>query len=182
MTQTRRPVVRKAVPEDAARLAVLATQVWLHTYATEGVSADIADYVLAHITPELQLAAIQDPATQVWVAEQGAHLVGMAVSKVGEPCADDPGASVELQTLYVQEHFLRFGVGRQLLDAAQVHAWQGADSPLWLTVNAQNANAIAFYARMGYRQVGTAYFTVGQGRHENHVLVGPRADFQKPGG
>jgi ribosomal protein S18 acetylase RimI-like enzyme len=43
---------------------------------------------------------------------------------------------------------------------------------LWLTVNAKNDRAIAFYARQGYTKVGTAYFVLGEGRHENHVLIG----------
>ena len=44
--------VRPGVAEDAGRLAVLAAQVWLHPYATEGLSPEIAEYVLAHLTPE----------------------------------------------------------------------------------------------------------------------------------
>lgn len=170
---TPHPAIRSATPGDANCLAVLATQVWLHTYATEGISGDIADYVLEHLTPERQLAAISDPHTRVWVAEHGGQLVGMAVARVGEPCPGRADRSVELQTLYVQEHFVRQGIGRRLLEVAQSHAHTVAGCPLWLTVNAQNTNAIAFYQRMGYCQVGTAYFTVGQGQHENHVLVGP---------
>ncbi len=169
---TPHPVIRSATPADANRLAVLATQVWLHTYATEGISRDIADYVLERLTPARQLVAITDPLTQVWVAERGDNIVGMAVVKMGEPCTD-AGSSVELQTLYVQEHFVHRGVGKLLLQTAQAHALACAKCALWLTVNAQNTNAIAFYQHMGYTKVGTAYFTVGQGQHENHVLVGP---------
>ena len=39
--------VRLGVAEDAGRLAVLVAQVWLHTYATDGISPEIAAYVLA---------------------------------------------------------------------------------------------------------------------------------------
>jgi hypothetical protein len=37
--------IRRGQHKDASALAALATQVWLQTYATEGVTPDIADYV-----------------------------------------------------------------------------------------------------------------------------------------
>jgi hypothetical protein len=42
--------IRSGRSEDANRLAVLAAQVWLHTYATGGITADIAEYVLHELT------------------------------------------------------------------------------------------------------------------------------------
>ncbi|MFY8192606.1 MAG: hypothetical protein ACOVKF_05625 [Limnohabitans sp.] len=35
-------IIRTARVDDAACIAVLATQVWLHTYATQGISAAIS--------------------------------------------------------------------------------------------------------------------------------------------
>ncbi len=167
--------IRAGQPADAARLAVLATQVWLHTYATEGISDDIAHYVGAELTPDEYAATLDDPDSHVLVAEQGAHLVGFAVLQFGLPCPADGQSTAELQTLYVQEHFTGRGVGHALLQAAQAKARGRAACALWLTVNAQNARAIAFYARQGYEKIGTTHFVLGHGHHENHVLIGPRA-------
>jgi diamine N-acetyltransferase len=67
------------------------------------------------------------------------------------------------------------GVGKSLLQAAEAQAKQRADGVLWLAVNAQNARAIAFYARHGYAKVGTSHFCLGKSRYKNHVLVGTDA-------
>lgn len=48
--------IRSGRPGDARRLAVLATQVWLHTYATDGVTDEISAYVLSEFTVERFLA------------------------------------------------------------------------------------------------------------------------------
>jgi diamine N-acetyltransferase len=48
-----------------------------------------------------------------------------------------------------------------------------AQTALWFTINAPNANALAFYQHQGYTQVGTSYFALGDTQHENHVLLGP---------
>jgi diamine N-acetyltransferase len=99
------------------------------------------------------------------------HVVGLAVVRFDTPCPDHPDLAVELQTLYVQEHFLGHGVGSLLLAAAEALARSRANSRLWLTVNATNSGAIAFYDRKGYVKVGTAYFVLGTERYENHVLA-----------
>ena len=97
--------VRLGVAEDAGRLAVLATQVWLHTYATDGISPEIAAYVLAHLTPAQYAQLLRDASTHVLVALHVHHVVGLAVVRFDTPCPDHPDLAVELQTLYVQEHF-----------------------------------------------------------------------------
>lgn len=168
------PSLRDAQPSDANCLAVLAAQVWLHTYATQGVSHEIARYVLSELSVGKFAALLDDPDVRIVVAHGGENLVGFACIRLGAACPSDPGATVELQTLYVQEPFTGQGVGRSLLTAAEGKAREHASGPLWLTVNAQNARAIAFYARQGYAKVGTTVFVLGQGRHENHVLVGKK--------
>ena len=165
-------VIRNARHEDAARIAVLATQVWLHTYATEGISAGIADYTRSELTPDKYLAIQNDALAHIWVAERGAHLVGFAVLNMGVPCPTHASTLAELQTLYVQAHFVGQGVGRQLLSVAEKRAFDLEGMPLWLTVNAHNAQAIGFYMHQGYTKQGTTDFVLGEQRHENHVLIG----------
>ena len=165
------PQIRAAQPSDVNRLAVLASQVWLHTYATDGITDEIAQYVLSELTVERFAASLGEPETCLLVAECSESLVGFAAVKFGALCTTGSGAAVELQRLYVQEHFVGHGIGRSLLQAAEAKAREQSGSRLWLTVNAKNTRAIAFYARQGYAKVGTTYFALGQSRHENHVLV-----------
>ncbi len=166
------PQIRTGQPSDAHRLAVLAAQVWLHTYATNGINNETAQYVLSEFTVEKFSARPGEPETHILVAEYGECLVGFAAVKFGAACPSGAKSVVELQTLYVQEHFIGHGIGRSLLQAAETQARERSSSPLWLTVNAKNHRAIAFYARQGYSKVGTTCFVLGQGRYENHVLVG----------
>ena len=177
------PVLRNGAPRDAARLAALGMQVWLHTYATSGISETIARHVLAEFTPAKFDALMLSDTSHVLVAEHDDHLVGYAVltfgaacpacaAPVAEPHTEPPSEpTTELVTLYVQAHFARQGIGARLLDAAAAMATARSRAGLWLTVNARNDAAMAFYARHGYAQVGTAYFSLGGVRHENHVLV-----------
>ena len=163
---------RSAQHTDAANLAALAVQVWLHTYATEGISSTISSYVLSEFTAERFEVRLSDPSYAVLVAETSGNLVGYATVCTGAVCPEHPSAKAELVTLYVQEHFVGRGVGSSLLKEAELHAKQLAGSSLWLTVNCKNSRAIAFYAKHAYAPIGISYFRLGGEDHENLVLVG----------
>ncbi|MBC7620687.1 MAG: GNAT family N-acetyltransferase [Candidatus Saccharibacteria bacterium] len=168
--------LRPAHTTDAPVLAALATQIWLHTYATEGVSPVIADYVLREITPAKLAASLEDPCAITLVAECDENLVGFAALRLNATCPSPikAASNIELETLYVQAHFLGQGIGSALLLQAEdmALAQAPASSGLWLTVNARNARAIRFYAAHGYQRIGTHVFMLGGVSHENQVLVG----------
>ncbi len=168
--------LRPAIEADCTKLATLAMQVWLHTYAKRGISQAIANFVLAELTPEKYAARLSDPDSHLTVAEHDGNLVGIVRTHRHPPWAEaTPGqGQIELATLYVQEHFARQGIGTQLLTFAQQRSAQYSKEPLWLTVNVHNANAIAFYHKMGFRKIGTTFFSMEDGEHENHVLLGPQ--------
>ncbi|MBQ0961074.1 GNAT family N-acetyltransferase [Ideonella sp. 4Y11] len=151
---------------------------WLHTYCRAGINGEVAQYVLSALTPERFALRLAEADTRMVVAERDEWLLGFAVLKLAEPCPWAARSVAELQTLYVQEHLAGQGIGSQLLKAAKAQAGEASAGPLWLTVNAQNTRALRFYAHHGYTQIGTTHFVLGQGRHENQVLLG--ADTSRP--
>lgn len=168
--------VRPAIAADAPALAALSIQVWLATYATEGVSDLLARYVLEQFTPAAFTGWMDDAGTGLIVAEADGHLLGYA--RLGFDAPQPPPlssvAGTELCTLYVQEPFTRSGVGSALLDEACATARErtGSDA-MWLTVNARNERACGFYRKHGFVRRGTTWFVLGEGRHENLVLARP---------
>ncbi len=164
-------VIREGAPSDAERLAVLATQVWLHTYATDGIDTAIARYVLSELSVDKFGSLLTRKDVTVLVAGIDENIVGYAVVNVDAKC---PSAScqVEVVSLYVQEHFARKGIGSSLLIESRrvAHRCVGSTT-IWLKVYARNFPAIAFYRKHGLVKTGTAYFELGGEKHENHVLV-----------
>ena len=170
-----KPIIRKGLRADAENLAALAMQVWLHNYAKEGISSTISGYVLSEFKPEQFLALLTSTSATILVAEVNTNLVGYALVNVGVSCPEPTSSTIQLATLYVQEHFAGKGVGSALLAMAEALAAEHAGKPLWLTVNAKNNRAIAFYAKHGYTKIGVTQFRLGERDHENHVFVGSNA-------
>jgi GNAT superfamily N-acetyltransferase len=125
---------RPAVPDDVPCIAVLAAQVFLDTYALQGIRPALAREVLAHCSVEATAALLADPRVTILVAELDAHLVGFAQVAHDAPHAQlSDAVGAELRRLYVQERFTARGIGRDLLrHAEKAAAARGADA-VWLT-------------------------------------------------
>ncbi|WP_447775231.1 GNAT family N-acetyltransferase [Variovorax boronicumulans] len=164
--------VRPATTADAHALAALAIQVWLDTYATDGVNDLLGRYVLSTFTPAAFAAWAEAPDAALRVAQVNGHLVGYALLQFGAAQPLAPGCNTELRTLYVQSPFARSGVGSMLLHEARsaAHARTGSDG-LWLTVNVKNLRACAFYDKHGLAVTGLTQFVLGDERHDNHVMA-----------
>ena len=175
MTDTpRQPTLRPATADDALCLGVLAMQVFLDTYATEGIRPPIAREALGSYAPAVYQRLLQTPDLFILVAEQQGHLVGFAQVTLGttHTLVDHP-APAELDRLYVQEPFTGHGLGRALLHAAEHEAARRGAGLLWLTPWVHNHRARHFYAREGYADVGLTWFEFEGERHENRLLTRP---------
>ena len=162
--------LRLAKPEDVLCLSVLAMQVFLDTYATEGIRPEIAREVLYSYSQEVFAAAVADPESRVCIAELAGNLIGFAQVTLGAMHDLAPaGRQAELLRLYVQEPFTGKHVGTMLLSQAEYLASQGGASVLWLTPWVHNHRALAFYLRRGYEDFGLTYFTFQGESHENRV-------------
>lgn len=160
-------MIRTAVEADCMSLTALSIQVWLHTYATEGVSDDLAREALSTFTPAYFQSIIADPDYRLFVEVDGDNLLGYILLDLDSRCAEENYGGVEVDTLYVQEHFHGRGIGRALLD----HAIDTVGARLWLTAWAGNTRALAFYNSYGFVDIGTAWHEFEEQKYENRILA-----------
>jgi ribosomal protein S18 acetylase RimI-like enzyme len=163
--------IRAASPGDTVTIAALATQVFLDTYATSGVRPDLAREAFREYSERAFAARLDDPQRTFLVAVHGEALVGFAelLTPAASPVAGITGA--ELVRLYVQHRSQRSGLGRRLLRESERTAAALSASSLWLTAWDGNANALAFYARMGYADVGATTYSFESNTYGNRVFA-----------
>lgn len=163
---------RIAGPSDALCIGVLATQVFLDTYAMDGIRPSLAREVLHHLSTGAIARSLTDPATVFLVAERAGHLIGFAQLTIGATHERAGGqATVELGRLYVQRAFAGKGVGTMLLERSEALARARGAGSLWLTASVGNRHALAFYARRGYVDAGATMYVFEGAAYENRVLV-----------
>ena len=166
------PVLRAAVPDDALCLSVLAMQVFLDTYATQGIRPAIAREVLSGYSEGIFQSAIGDTQARLWVAERAGHLVGFAhVTLCATHELAPAGIPADLLRLYVQEPFTHQLLGSRLLAQAECVAAQAGATVMWLTPWVHNHRARNFYLGRGYQDFGLTYFRSEGEAHENRVYA-----------
>ena len=168
--------LRPATPQDALCLSVLAMQVFLDTYATQGIRPAIAREVLASYSQEVFNQALLADDCRIVVAERTGHLIGFAQLQLKArhelaPPGAQAGAQAELLRLYVQEPFTGAKLGTALLARAEQVARDHGATVLWLTPWVHNHRALAFYARRGYTDHGATLFTFEGESHENRLFA-----------
>jgi GNAT superfamily N-acetyltransferase len=167
------PTYRTAVAADALCLSVLATQVFLDTYATQGIRPAIAREVRQYLSEEAFAEVLSHPRRAILLAEIEAHLVGFAQlthDRAHEHLSTEAPAA-ELNRLYVQRPFLGMGIGKELLASAEILARAEGAALLWLTAWTGNAHALRFYEAQGYQDVGASVYTFEGDRYETRVLL-----------
>ncbi len=151
---------RIACAPDAITISALAIQVYLDTYATEGIRPDIAREAHSAYSVDAFAQRLAEPQRRFILAEAGDGLLGFAeVLLTDAPSPAEAFTGAELVRLYVQPAAQRLGLGRALLARAEQQV-QAAHIPiLWLTAWEGNHNARAFYAHLGYEDAGAATYS-----------------------
>ncbi len=166
--------IRTGTADDALCIAALATQTFLDTYANDGVRADLAREVFALCSASAFEAHLREPQTEFLLAVRGPHLLGFAQLHLAQrPAGATAHAGCEIVRLYVQPNQKRRGIGRALMDAAHRRSRAQGAAATWLTAWAENHRARAFYAAIGYRDVGALPYVWEDQTYENRLLVRP---------
>ena len=169
------PTYRPAAPSDALCLSVLATQVFLDTYATQGIRPAIAREIRQCLSEQAFAEILEQPRGAILLAEIAGHRVGFAqlIHDQTHDLLPLGARATELNRLYVQRPFLGQGIGKELLARSETLARsQGADL-LWLTAWTGNAHALRFYESQGYQDVGGSVYTFENDTYETRLLLKP---------
>jgi diamine N-acetyltransferase len=176
-------IIREATAADAAQLAALAAVTFPLACPPGTLPEDIRGFLATQLSAARFAEYIADPSRVVLTAEDDGELVAYSMLVAEEPADPQVAAaltatpSVELSKCYVHPDHHGQGLSHALMQASI--DWAGRERNgrtavvLWLGVNQQNARAIAFYGKSGFRRVGTKHFTVGAVTHDDFILARP---------
>ncbi|HMN45405.1 MAG TPA: GNAT family N-acetyltransferase [Povalibacter sp.] len=153
--------VRVGSVADAEAIAALAIQVFLDTYATEGVRPDLAREAFAEYGHTAFVQRLSQEERIFYLAEQGEGLLGFAEVLRNDTESPVPGIrGSELVRLYVQPQAQGRGLGRALLQRVERGAREAGSAGVWLSAWERNTRALSFYKRQRYEDVGHALYVI----------------------
>lgn len=148
--------VRLAVADDAHPLVAVAT--------ASGLKTSIAEFD----------AMLADPANTLYVAideADGGPVGFLALRENPPPDCVQARRPLQLWRLYVRPEFHGHGVARTLTGRALVHAHARGHDVVWLGVEPDNARAIGFYRKCGFRHAGKACLHGDDPAHADRILA-----------
>jgi ribosomal protein S18 acetylase RimI-like enzyme len=167
--------IRDAVESDAESLSSFAATMFRETYRPTASRTGLETYIARHFRADIQAAEIAAPDERTLVAERAGELVGYAQLRTGAApeCvhagSGAAGAAIEIRRFYVASRWHGHGIAQRLMSACLQGGARGL--PVWLGVFANNARAIAFYKKCGFRVAGDATFYMGETPEQDYVMV-----------
>jgi ribosomal protein S18 acetylase RimI-like enzyme len=165
--------LKEATPEQAARLAEFGARTFFESFAADNSEEDMRRHLESAWSPDKQLAELRNPDIDTLIlTDDAGRWLGFAqlrANKVSEGVPEQ--GSIELWRFYVDKPFHGQGVAGGLMSGAKQRAKQRGASSLWLGVWERNERAKAFYAKHGFRKVGSQVFVVGSDPQTDHVML-----------
>jgi diamine N-acetyltransferase len=176
--------VRRAQPDDAARLSLVGSATFLESYAHLLPAGDILAHTAKQHAPAQYASWLGDPACACWLAEHetGGAPLGYAVATPPDlPLPDLADGDLEIRRIYVLHRYQGHGlgrrlmqeIGRRLMQEIDAHASASGASRLLLGVYSRNEAALQFYHRLGFVRAGTRQFRVGAHDYFDYILQRP---------
>src|SRR6185503_19988336 len=164
--------VRRATVADALALAEFAARIFRDTFAADNRPEELAIHIAQAFGSAQQNAELIDPHVATLLAEGEGALVGYAQLRAGSPpacvTASDP---LELWRFYLDRPWQGRGVVQTLMGHVLTEAARRGGASVWLGVWEHNPRAIAFYRKLGFRDVGPHVFMVGADAQTDRIMV-----------
>jgi diamine N-acetyltransferase len=164
--------IRYGVTGDAKLLSELGAKTFYDTFAKDNTPENIATYLKASFSPEIQFRELSSPENIFLIVESQNIPIGFVQLILDSKQESIKGTkSLEIRRIYALQDYIGKGVGKTLMEAAiQVARQRGCDS-IWLGVWEQNPKAIHFYQTWGFKKVGTHIFYVGEDPQRDFIMV-----------
>ena len=174
--------IRRAGPEEAARLGAFAAELFRVAYGPTHPEPDLGVYLAHSFSPDEMRRRLEDPAHVVLVVVD-AHdeWLGYAELRVGGPDAErvqlarplPEAKALEIVRFYVAPSQQGRGVAQRLMQACDDIALERGADVLWLQAWQEAAQALRFYEKAGLERYGTAVFPFGARVDRDFLLARP---------
>jgi len=143
--------------ERIAEVVRLAREIWQEYYVPI-IGQKQVDYMLETFQSESAVTAQLAQAYEYYLVardRENAGYVALVPSR--------SEATLMLSKIYVRKSQRGYGIGKAVLQFVEDLCLRRGIKVLWLTVNKNNADSIAWYSCMGFRNAGPAIQDIGSG-------------------
>jgi ribosomal protein S18 acetylase RimI-like enzyme len=167
--------LRRCITGDEPALSLVGGASFLEAFADILDGSDILAHFHKNHSVESYSKYMALPTGRITIAEAapGYAPVGYIVCCEPDLPVEITADDYELRRIYLLHRFQGLGIGKALMDAAVGYARELSRKRLVLGVYGKNYDAIKFYEKTGFTQIGERFFTVGATTHHDAVMARP---------
>jgi ribosomal protein S18 acetylase RimI-like enzyme len=164
--------IRPGRLEDAEPLSAFAARIFHESFAADNDPGDMAAYMAIAFSPEQQRRELADPRNTYLIAEAGGSIAGYVLIKPGDDAPEcvTVQPSAEIARFYVDRPWHGTDVARRLMAETVAEGRRRRVRGLWLGVWEHNVRAVRFYAKSGFRDIGSHVFVLGSDVQRDRVM------------
>ncbi|HIW38785.1 MAG TPA: GNAT family N-acetyltransferase [Candidatus Jeotgalicoccus stercoravium] len=163
--------IRKCTVGDLDSLLDISKKTFYETFEKQNTEENMSAYSEKTYQKEKFISELEHPHSQFFYIFYKDELAGFLklniLSAQSEPMGDD---ALEVERIYILNDFQKLGLGKALLKLAHDEAQRLGKKNIWLGVWEYNSNAIAFYKKQNFKEVGAHSFFMGDDEQTDLIL------------
>jgi ribosomal protein S18 acetylase RimI-like enzyme len=156
--------VRRWTRADLPAIQRLLLETWLDSYESFIPRADLVGYLHTQYSQAKLEALLADQDVTGLIAEGDGALAGYA-----KLYHNRPEQWLYMHQLYILPARQGLGLGHRLMACAEERALELGTDRIWLGVMVKNAQAVAWYKKMGYTVTETSPFVMGSTTVDHYI-------------
>ncbi|MBB3112744.1 ribosomal protein S18 acetylase RimI-like enzyme [Paenibacillus phyllosphaerae] len=163
--------IERCTADDLERLQQLSRETFDETFRDQNDPHAIDAYMDRAFATSKLAAELENRDSAFYFLHVNGELAGYLKVNRGEAQSDRiADNALEIERIYIRSRYQGQGLGQYLIDKGIEIARAQQKTSVWLGVWEKNERAIRFYRRMGFVQVGTHCFTMGEEKQTDYVM------------
>jgi diamine N-acetyltransferase len=164
--------LKKCTLEDSRKLQEISYETFNKTFKHQNSTENMNAYLKRAFNLKQLEKELSNISSQFFFIYFNNEVAGYLKVNTDDDQSEEMGdESLEIERIYIKIEFQKHGLGKYLLNKAMEIAMECNKKKIWLGVWEKNENAIAFYKKMGFVQIGAHSFYMGDEEQIDFIMT-----------
>jgi diamine N-acetyltransferase len=164
--------LKKCTLEDSRKLQEISYETFNETFKHQNSTENMNAYLERAFNLKQLEKELSNISSQFFFIYFNNEVAGYLKVNTDDDQSEEMGdESLEIERIYIKNEFQKHGLGKYLLNKAMEIAMECNKKKIWLGVWEKNENAIAFYKKMGFVQIGAHSFYMGDEEQIDFIMT-----------
>jgi ribosomal protein S18 acetylase RimI-like enzyme len=153
-------------------LQKISIETFRDTFELQNTKENIDNYISKAFTKDKLATEMDSQNSEFYFIYGNDTIAGYLKINIGMSQTENMGNDcLEVERIYIRKSYQKLGLGKLLLEKAQIRAKECNKNKIWLGVWEKNTNAISFYKKIGFVQKDSHTFYMGEEKQVDYIMM-----------